>query len=82
MILVDVYVPSVDETYDFVLDEMIETEKIIMEIYEMVNKKLNSSTAEGTDAFLLYHMTGEKLLERERTLAESGVRDGSRLMLV
>ena len=82
MILVDVYIPSVDETYDFMLDEFAETEKIMLEIYEMVSKKMNSSTEEGIDEFLLYDMTGGRLLEKGRTLFESGVKDGSRLMLV
>ena len=82
MVLVDVYIPSVDETYDFMLEETAETEKIMLEIYEMVAKRMNSSTAEGIENFLLYHMTTGKLLERGRTLAESGVKDGSKLMLV
>lgn len=82
MVLVDVYIPSVDETFDFMLDETAGADQIMLEIYEMVAKKMNSSTEEGIDEFLLYHMTTGKLVERGRTLAESGVRDGSRLMLL
>lgn len=82
MVLVDVYIPSVDETYDFMLDETMETEKMILEIYEMVAKKMNSSTEEGSGGFLLYNMTDGKLMEKGRTLEESGIRDGFRLMLV
>ena len=37
MILVDIYVPSLDKTYDFHVDETVQTEKLIMEI-EMIGK--------------------------------------------
>ena len=82
MILVDVYIPSVDEIYDFMLDEHTEVEKIILEICEMIGKKVQNSELKDMAGFMLYHMTMEKALERGRTLAMSGVKDGSRLMLV
>lgn len=82
MILVDVYIPSVDETYDFMLDEKTEVKKIIMEIVEIIAKKMQNGTTQNVDKFMLYHMTVGKALEKERTLAASGVKDGSRLMLV
>jgi uncharacterized ubiquitin-like protein YukD len=82
MLLVDVYVPSVNKTYDFMLDENTEIENIITEICEMLSKKIQNREAERVGEFMLYHMTAEKALERGRTLASSGVKDGSRLMLV
>ena len=39
MILVDIYVPSMDETYDFQLDENAEIEKIILEVVGIISKK-------------------------------------------
>ena len=82
MILVDVYIPSVDETYDFMLDENTEADKIILEIYEMIAKKMQNTAMQNIDDFMLYHMTAGKVLEKGRTLAVSGVKDGSLLMLV
>lgn len=82
MILVDVYIPSVDETYDFFLDENTEVEKIVVEIYEMLVKKMQSAPKSNINEFMLYHMTAGKALDKNRTLAFSGVTDGSRLMLV
>lgn len=82
MILVDVYIPSVDENYDFMLDENTEVEKIIQEIYEMISKKMHNATIQEVEEFMLYHMTVGKALEKGRTLASSGVKDGSKLMLV
>ena len=41
MILVDVRIPAVDATYDFMLDENTPVEQIKMEIIEMVLGKIN-----------------------------------------
>lgn len=82
MILVDVYFPSLDETYDFMLDENAEADQIILEICGMVAKKVQNGAMGDTRGFMLYHMTAKKALEGSRSLASSGVKDGSRLMLV
>lgn len=82
MVLVDVYIPAVDETYDFMLDENTEIEKIIMEIYEMIAKKMQSSKKEHIEEFLLYNMDVKQVLEKHKTLYTSNVKDGLRLMLV
>ena len=42
MILVDIYVPSLDKTYDFQVDETVQTEKLIMEIAEMIENDVKS----------------------------------------
>lgn len=82
MILVDVYIPSVDDNFDFMLDEDTEIRKIIMEINEMISKKMKSHRIDNVNDFLLYSMEQEQMLDKEQTLYESGIRDGSRLMLV
>lgn len=82
MILVDIYIPAVDETYDFMLDENVETEKIIDEITEMISKKMKSASTENISEFLLYSMASERMLERRKTLYQNGVQDGTKLMLV
>ena len=82
MILVDIYIPAVDETYDFMLDENTEIEQIIFEISEMISKKMKSGHVENINEFLLYRISTKQMLERKKTLYTSGVRDGDRLMLV
>lgn len=82
MILVDVYIPSVDETYDFMLDENTEISKIMLEILEVIAKKMQSGAVRYVKGFMLYHMTEGKALEKGSTLASSGVKPGSRLMLI
>lgn len=82
MILVDVYIPSVDQTYDFMLDENTDVTKVILEILEMVAKKVQNGVPTQAEEFSLYHMSKKSVLKRGRTLAASGVRDGSKLLLV
>lgn len=82
MILVDIYIPAVDETYDFMLEENVETDKIIDEITEMITKKMKGGSTEHTSEFLLYSMATERMLERRKSLQQNGVQDGTKLMLV
>ena len=82
MILVDIYIPAVDETYDFMLDENVETEKIIDEITGMITKKMKSGSIGHASEFLLYSMVTEKMLDRRKSLQQNGVQDGTKLMLV
>lgn len=82
MILVDIYIPAMDDEYNFMLDENEQVEKIILEITEMVSKKMKDVKAEGTEEFILYSMEQKKAIEKEKTLYLCGIRDGSRLMLV
>lgn len=82
MILVDVYLPSVDATYDFILDESISVEKIVFEISEMVSKKMKNEKIDYTNDFFLYSMKDRKLLRKELSLHMNGIKDGDKLMLV
>lgn len=82
MILVDVYIPAVDDSYDFRLDEDVAVENIIAEISEITVRKMKSSeTGQRTD-FALYSLEQKRALEKNRSLYSNGIRDGSRLMLL
>lgn len=82
MILVDIYVPAVDDNYDFLLDEDANINALMTEITEMLAKKIGSSKFNGADEFVLYHADRETPLSEGKSLYESGVRDGDKLILV
>lgn len=82
MILVDVYVPSLDDTFDFMLDENTEIDKVILEISEMINKKVNSKSKIIASEFMLCWLDNKCVLDSKRTLQSSGVIDGCKLMLI
>lgn len=82
MILVDVYIPSIDDSYDFMLDENVSVEQVIVEISEMITKKVTGKARENKATFFMCSMDQDKLLDKNQTLYENGIRDGSRMMLV
>lgn len=82
MILVDVYVPSVDKVYDFQLNENTPVNMIIEEICEMVSQKEHTVLNGKIEDMLLCEKGSERILLKEDTLYSSGVRTGKSLILV
>lgn len=82
MILVEIYVPAVDERFDFELDENVKIGQIIEELSEMLNKKVKSPVSTSAEGFILCTTAQNEILSRERTLYQSHVRDGHRLLLL
>ena len=82
MILVDIYIPSIDDSYDFMLDENVPVEQIIIELSEMISKKVKGDVPENMGEFMMCSMDQNEILDRNLSLYAGGIRDGSRLMLV
>lgn len=82
MILVEVYVAALDEIYDFELDENVEIVQVTGEICEMLSKKTKEPLSARTGDFMLCSIDNEEVLAGEKTLYQSHIRDGSRLILV
>jgi hypothetical protein len=82
MILVDIYVPSVDQAFDFLLDENAEVSSIMADVTEMIAKKTGSKSADGASQFVLYKSDSEQPLNAALSLFENGIGDGDRLILV
>lgn len=82
MILADVYVPVLDETFDFQLDEKIGTEILITEMVSILERKFKCSKECDPAAFDLYDADSGELIGKTGTLQDAGIRDGSRLMLI
>lgn len=82
MILVDIYVPSLDKTYDFQVDETIQTEKLIMEIAEMIGNDVKTEKKPETEKMLLCSMDQKRILQKNVSLQFSEIKNGSKLMLV
>ena len=82
MILVEVYVPVIDEKDDFELDENVPVSQVTAEMVEMLSKKTKSKLPDRLDTFLLCSMETEEILDPRKTLYESGIQDGQTLMIV
>ncbi len=82
MVLVDIFVPSVDKEYDFQLSETAEISTVIEEISEMIGQKERTEIVGDINRLQLCHKERQCILDRNRTLAQCGVVTGSRLILV
>lgn len=82
MVLVDVYVPSVDKEYDFNLDTKTPVEIIVAEIGEMVGQKEHCNIVGNVENLMLCDRDRNTILPRKNTLEECAVVTGSRLLLV
>lgn len=82
MILVELIVPSMDETYDFMLDEHTKISQLIGEIDEVLSKKTKQTIEHEEGTFMLCSVEQKKVLPHANTLSEHGIKDGCRLMLI
>lgn len=82
MILVDIYVPSLDKSYDFQLNENAEVDLIIEEISEMVGQKEHSQIVGDVAMLTLCDKKQRLVLDKGRTLAECGISTGCSLILI
>ncbi len=82
MILTDIYVPAMNETYDFQLDESVPVWMLIDEIAEILQKKAGGTPEKSGRSFVLGSYEKGTLLDPSRTLQENGVRNGSRMFIV
>ncbi|MBP8714395.1 MAG: hypothetical protein KBH85_03250 [Lachnospiraceae bacterium] len=82
MILVDVYVPSVDKEYNFSLNEGVPVSTIIAEITEMIAQK-EQTQLRGEQKYLnLCCRDKGSIFPAENTLEECGIATGSSLILI
>ena len=82
MILVDIYVPSVDREFDFGLDERAKISSIIEEVSSMISQKEQCELRGNVEELLLCNMEDSAILPRQKTLEQCNVCNGKRLMLV
>lgn len=82
MILVDIYIPSLDKNYDFQVDEKVSVENLTMEISEMIGNETKSGKISETEDFMLCSLDQNRVLKKFNTLIDCGIKNGSRLMLV
>ena len=82
MVLVDIFVPAVDKTYNFSLNENTPIEGVIMEITEMIEQKERTKLLGDKDTLNLYSTRTSAALPKANTLSDCYVTSGSRLIMV
>lgn len=82
MIMVDVYVPAYDQTYDMEVDEGVLISLVIEEMVNVVCQKEKSKVNGRVDEFCLCASQRQTIFSPERCLRDYGITTGSALMLV
>lgn len=82
MILVDVFVPSLNKNYEFQLDENVCIEFVIEEITEMICNKEHCRIVGNKEDLYIGKYQSKSMLDKTMTLSEINVSDGDRLILV
>ena len=82
MILVDIYVPSVDKEYNFSLNETVSVKTIIEEISEMIGQKEQTELKGAIQDLCLCDRGRELPLPGDKSLEDCGIETGASLILV
>lgn len=82
MILVDVYVPAIDQVYDFLLEESYCVAVIVKEVCEMIQQKEQISAGARDSDMVFFDLETKRMLPMQYSLEECGIKDGHRLILV
>ena len=82
MVLVDIFVPSVDKVYDFQLSENTLISIVIEEISEMIGQKERLGVVGDVHGLQLCDKERQCILPQNRTLSECGITTGKSLILV
>ena len=82
MILTDIYVPALQETFDFELNENVPVGLLITQIAQILARRTGSVPGGEEASFLLGSFEKQDILDNSLTLAECGIRNGSRLLFV
>lgn len=81
MIIIEVYSPSVDTSYDFQVDDKITGADAAMYFCDMIAKK-NGSDVKALRDVSLYDTAGQRELDPAMSLRENGITSGMKLLLV
>lgn len=82
MILVDIFVPSVNTVYDFQLDEDAKISTLVEEIGEMVCQKERCEIVGDMNNFMLCSTDTKQILLPNATLSACGIKTGDSLILL
>lgn len=82
MILIDIYVASLGESFDFRVDETAKVVHVVSEISEMLCVKYKTALNKNPSDFMLCSYENKEILDDDATLLEINIKNGSKLMLV
>lgn len=82
MIIVEIFVPSIDRTYEFKLNEDIAASVIIEEITSVICQKEQCEVKGERSDLILVLSDKHQIVSMNLSLYENGVQSGDKLMLL
>lgn len=82
MIMVDVFVPVLNNQYNFKLNDECPIGMVIEEIADMVAQKERTQLVGDKNKLELCVKKDKRMLSKKKTLSECGIENGSLLMLI
>lgn len=82
MILIDIHVASLGESFDFRVDETAKIIQVMSEISEMLTVKYRTGLNKPVSEFMLCSYDNKTIFDENLTLWEYNITNGSKLLLV
>lgn len=82
MVLVDVFVPAVEQHFDFNLDEQVNIYSLLTEMSEMIIQTEQGELLGDQGQLLLCDIDKQMIMQGDRTLASYNILNGARLIMV
>ena len=82
MIIVEIYVPVTDGTYECKLNEDVPVGVLLEELCAVVSEKEQCPVSDIKDKMMLFNYRKKSALSNNMTLFESGISTGDRLVLL
>lgn len=82
MIIIDIYAPAVDKTYNFSVNEAVSIRSVILEVIEMIEQKERVVLVGDKKGLHFFDKKKECPLPMDNTLNECMIKRGDRLILI
>lgn len=82
MLFVEVQVPIFDQVYDFKVEQNERVYKVLLDIIRKICQKEDFYIEEKQEKFFLWDMEQKRILPKDWTMEECGIKTGTKLLLV
>lgn len=82
MLFVEVQVPIFDQVYDFKVEQNERVYKVLLDIIRKICQKEGFYIEEKQEKFFLWDMEQKRILPKDWTMEECGIKTGTKLLLI
>lgn len=82
MVFVEVELPVFEQIYDFKVEQREKVRKVLFDMITKICQKENCNMEEDWELVLLWNVDQKRILPRDWTIAECGIENGTRLLLI